>query len=636
MNSSGANLSAVTGHRQLVVLRGSPARTRRQAEELLSQVEPSQVAWVDGSGRELLGQSFEAVVVDFHPGLDANRLGCCHGLVWGGGALILRLNPVLPGNFGARFERFLSRFPHLGPDASRRIPLNRRAAGSSEQAAVVQALKGYFRGPPAVILLTAPRGRGKSAALGLALRGREAKVTAHQPKAAEEIFRFAGEGAVFVPVAELLSGASADLIVVDEAARLGVPALKRLVALHPHSTLALSTTVAGYEGSGRGFLLRLLEWLRWQPREVHRLTLEQPIRWDAGDPLEEFIFQSLILDAELSQPFRSPEEPAHIRFEQRALAQDEERLREFFGLLVQAHYCTTPRDLQQLLESPDMDLHGLLQEGRLVAVSLVAREDPISVEQGHKVWRGESALRGRAVMENLIKHLGLRAAHRLRIVRSVRIAVHPDFRRRGFGSLLVEAVHRCYRPDLFATLFGATAELLEFRQGLGYQAVRLSASRGSRSGEPAVLMLRPVSAAGTEVYRELRRDFEFQWPVQRALLTADGILGVDDQLAEVVEAGMVGTSSRVPPGAEELRAQLLAFVHGPRNLESVAATLSHFLATANLSGLEPLDGKLLRERFQRHRSWVALAHEFGVPVRVAMRRCRKALCRLVGVSTSER
>src|SRR5690606_5427834 len=108
-----------------------------------------------------------------------------------------------------------------------------------------------------------------SSALGLALaelaaRGhpRERLVTGPSEAAVAELLRFAAGAARFVALPELLAGPPrAAVIVVDEAAQLPVPLLQRLVVHQHTAALAFATTTHGYEGTGRGFVLRFLAWL---------------------------------------------------------------------------------------------------------------------------------------------------------------------------------------------------------------------------------------------------------------------------------------------------------------------------------------------------------------------------------------
>ena len=101
-----------------------------------------------------------------------------------------------------------------------------------------------------------PRARGKSALAGMLLNSIEGRavVTAPAKGATEVIARFAGEHFHFMaPDALLAFSHHADWLIVDEAAAMPGPVLEKLVARFPR--VPLTTTVQGYEGTGRGFCL---------------------------------------------------------------------------------------------------------------------------------------------------------------------------------------------------------------------------------------------------------------------------------------------------------------------------------------------------------------------------------------------
>lgn len=78
-------------------------------------------------------------------------------------------------------------------------------------------------------------------------------VTAPAKTATDIPAAFAGERFCFMaPDALLASGARADWLVVDEAAAIPAPLLLQLVSRFPR--ILLTTTVQGYEGTGRGFI----------------------------------------------------------------------------------------------------------------------------------------------------------------------------------------------------------------------------------------------------------------------------------------------------------------------------------------------------------------------------------------------
>src|SRR5689334_19881386 len=146
-------------HRRCIVLRGEPEATRREAARLTSRL--SAVVSLGATrlrpARSLLGQSFDAIVLDLHAGLSPDVLGLCQGLVRGGGALILCLPPegravpraelaVAPFSvadvttrFWSRFERRLAEFD-TSPPLSPLAPPPELAQGSVEQRQVVEQL----------------------------------------------------------------------------------------------------------------------------------------------------------------------------------------------------------------------------------------------------------------------------------------------------------------------------------------------------------------------------------------------------------------------------------------------------------------------------------------------------------------
>jgi tRNA(Met) cytidine acetyltransferase len=238
------------------------------------------------------------------------------------------------------------------------------------------------------------------------------------------------------------------------------------------------------------------------------------------------------------------------------LAVDLERLRELFGLLVHAHHRTTPGDLHRLLDAPNLRVHAALLDGRVVAANLVADEGGLPPDLSEATRTGQARLRAHALADVLVAHLGHGEAGPLRMRRSVRVAVHPALRRRGIASRLIEHTHAEPEVDLFGTLFGASPELIEFRRRLGYVLVRVSASRGARTGEPSVMMLRPVSEPAKRLVAELRRELARELDLQLALLEADDELPMDPALIAALRRDL---DAPVPYSAAEQSACARAY-----------------------------------------------------------------------------
>jgi tRNA(Met) cytidine acetyltransferase len=433
----------------------------------------------------------------------------------------------------------------------------------------------------------------------------------------------------FIPFVQLVFGeARFDVIVIDEAAQLPVPMLRALVETHAGAHLCFSTTTHGYEGTGRGFSLRFLTGLE-RSGPLVRLSLTQPIRWDDGDPLERLVFDALLLAAEPAQLSSLDGELEAVRLDRDALAADEVGLRELFGLLVHAHYRTTPGDLHRLLDAPNLAVHVLRLHGHIVAATIIAEEGELPEALCDELLDGRRRVRAHALAELLVTHLGKRSAGSLRMLRSVRIATHPQLRRRGLARMLVEHVHSGVQADLFGTVFGATADLIAFRRRLGYELVRVSASRGARTGEPSVVMLRPVSQRAHELVTELRAELARDLPRVLELLQADGETLLDPELANALVLDLPAPAQGTHA---QCRALVEAYASGPRTFESVAFALMRFVAAepARLEVLTPSERALIEGRVIAGHAWRRVADDAGLAsVPAAMRALRRAVRRML-------
>lgn len=608
---------------------GDRADTRRLVLAKLGSLPPEQVLWVGDDAvrwprcrpshlKRHLGTSRSVVVLDLTEGVDADLLGIAHGLVPAGGTLVVRLDPEGPGSerlavlpFG-RLDvgtelrrRLLAHLPPGPPPPLVRGPWATR--GTAEQDAVVARLRARWSGTePTATVLLAPRGRGKSAALGLALATFAGRIALTSPdrEAVRTVQQFAGVD--HAPLDHLPR--DVDLLVIDEAARVPLPELRRLVLDNPQAHLAFATTTEGYEGTGRGFVVRFLDWLR-SARTTEVVRLQAPIRWGPNDPLED-AFRSLFLTG-LGLPFIDPEGTERIeRIE--ALASDERVLREVFGLLVHAHYRTTPSDLHRLLDAPNLTLFVLFRGQHVAAVCLVAREGGLSTETIAGMRTGRR-VRGHALPDTLVCHAGRPEAGVLSMVRSVRIATHPQLRRRGLAGRLVEAVHRTFPDvDLFGTVFSGDADVMSFRQNLGYRVVRVGSRASARSGAPAVVMVRPVSRRAEALVDVLCAELARDWPVQRALAVAEG--DADEELLAAVDAGLCEPA---PLDSSDIERILGEYLQGVRTYEAAAGAIE-----AWVRGRSDLP-ELLRLRAVERWSWRRLFAHAGQPPGVVMRRVRQ-------------
>ncbi|MGL5336393.1 MAG: tRNA(Met) cytidine acetyltransferase, partial [Enterovibrio sp.] len=254
-------------------------------------------------------------------------------------------------------------------------------------AAIERVLTGHRRRPA---LLLADRGRGKSAALGIAaaqLMARAKKcivVSAPAPSCVATLFFHAlmienikkisefhlehenGSALLFLSPDELLKNAvKCDLLLVDEAAALPAFMLQKL--LQNYSRLVFATTEHGYEGSGRGFSTKFKALLTQTAPGWKEVKLSTPIRYAADCPVEHWLYQFCLLD--VKTPPAALGEVAVTPISQQRLLADEALLRQVFALLVNAHYQTSPNDLLYLLsETPAPILLGAFVGESLVGI----------------------------------------------------------------------------------------------------------------------------------------------------------------------------------------------------------------------------------------------------------------------------
>lgn len=176
--------------------------------------------------------------------------------------------------------------------------------------------------------------------------GGEAIVTAPTRSAVEVLASFAGETLRFMaPDALLASKEKAAWLIVDEAAAIPAPLLRQLVSRFPRTLL--TTTVQGYEGTGRGFLLKFCASLP----HLQSFTLSAPIRWAAGCPLESAISQLLIFNDEAFR--EAPMGEIALEVVNQSCWQTQPALPEaMYQLLSGAHYRTSPLDLRRMMDAP--------------------------------------------------------------------------------------------------------------------------------------------------------------------------------------------------------------------------------------------------------------------------------------------
>ena len=512
----------------------------------------------------LLGREFRHAVFDARQGFDAAAFAALSGTLKAGSWLVLLLpvwdewenqpdadslrwsdcpDPIATPHFVQHFKRVLTAnndailwrqnqpfsLAHFTPRT------DWHPATGAPQPEQQQLLQQLLTMPPGVAAVTAARGRGKSALAGQLISriAGSAIVTAPAKAATDVLAQFAGEKFRFIaPDALLASDEQADWLVVDEAAAIPAPLLHQLVSRFPRTLL--TTTVQGYEGTGRGFLLKFCA----RFPHLHRFELQQPIRWAQGCPLEKMVSEALVFDDENFT--HTPQGNIVIAaFEQTLWRSEPETPLKVYQLLSGAHYRTSPLDLRRMMDAPGQHFLQAAGENEIAGALWLVDEGGLSQELSQAVWAGFRRPRGNLVAQSLAAHGSNPLAATLRGRRVSRIAVHPARQREGTGQQLIAgALQYTQDLDYLSVSFGYTGELWRFWQRCGFVLVRMGNHREASSGCYTAMALLPMSDAGKQLaereHYRLRRDAQAlaQWNGEMLPVDPlnDAVLSDDDWL----------------------------------------------------------------------------------------------------------
>lgn len=377
------------------------------------------------------------------------------------------------------------------------------------------------------VALTAGRGRGKSAALGISIAAAVSHgysnifVTSPSPENLKTLFEFIFKGfdalgyqehidydiiqstnpdfnkaivrvdikrdhrqtiQYIVPQDHQVLG-QAELVVIDEAAAIPLPIVKNL--LGPYLVF-MASTINGYEGTGRSLSLKLIQQLRnqnntsgrestqtavvsrdnkekdshlhSQSRQLREISLDEPIRYAPGDPIEKWLNKLLCLDVTLikNPRFATRGTPHPSQCNLFVVNRDtlfsyhpvsENFLEKMMALYVSSHYKNSPNDLQLMSDAPAHKLFVLLPPidpkdgGRIpdpLCVIQIALEGEISKESvRNSLSRGQRA-GGDLIPWLISQQFQDEEFASLSGARIVRIATNPEYASMGYGSRAIE------------------------------------------------------------------------------------------------------------------------------------------------------------------------------------------------------
>lgn len=396
------------------------------------------------------------------------------------------------------------------------------------------------------VALTASRGRGKSAALGLAVAAAVAHdysnifVTSPSPENLNTFFAFLFVGFdalefqehtdyeiiqstdpglnkavirvnIFKSHRQTVQYISpndaprflsqAELVVIDEAAAIPLPLVESM--LGPY-VVFMSSTVTGYEGTGRSLSLKLIKKLReggsgaglsstgrgnresdraatavashsGSGRVFHEVHMETPIRYAESDPVEAWMYDLLCLRAggvrqTLTSGAPHPHECELYYVERDALFSrhraSETFLQRVIALFVSSHYKNSPNDLQMLSDAPAHGLFVLLAPTRkdsdklpdvLVAIQVCLEGRISSKSSKTNLSRGQRAS-GDLIPWTISQQFQDMEFATLSGARVVRVATHPDLQGMGYGTRAMQLLSDYYAGKIISLEEGNAAE----------------------------------------------------------------------------------------------------------------------------------------------------------------------------------
>ncbi len=431
-----------------------------------------------------------------------------------------------------------------------------KLCATQDQVRVLELFETFFdrKRERKAVVITADRGRGKTAVLGILTpylisrmhrvlkRPVRIMVVAPTPQSIQTYFKFLKKALVrqgmkdykvkeshgmitvinskfarveyVVPRRAMVEKDFADIIIVDEAASIDVPVLWKITEGMRYTIF--SSTIHGYEGTGRGFSIRFLKRLESDESvEIEKIHLEEPIRYGKGDPIEAWLYDVLLLDAqpaELDEEDIKAIQEGKLSFEpldKDKLFSDEKLLREFFGIYVLAHYRNKPSDVVILSDMPNHLAFRVAVNGKTVCSLHVAVEGNMDEGTIKKIADGYKP-RGQIIPDLILKHYWDYEFPTLKGLRVVRIATHPSVMNMGIGSFALHEIAEWAKAedlDWVGSGFGVSPELLRFWIKNGFTPVHITPQRNEISGEHTVIVLKALKMHIHNKIENINADF---------------------------------------------------------------------------------------------------------------------------------
>ncbi|WP_026375538.1 GNAT family N-acetyltransferase [Aestuariibacter salexigens] len=490
---------------------------------------------------------------------------------------------------------------------------------TNEQKEAVRQLSAHIqRYKQAVGVLLAERGRGKSYALGLVaeqlLQCFKVVITAPSRQSVQALFdalvsqgvnsnrltnrvdcgehhlRFVAPDALLEHCEQQTTSRVNDtILLVDEAAALTQQQLKTFSKRF--CRVIFSTTTVGYEGSGRGFVLKFLAFLEQQTTHIKTLQLSQPIRWYIDDPVETLLSRIFLQNAPEHSCLDNIIVDGTRTVTPSELIQHPTLLQQCFGLLINAHYQTSPDDLLRILDAPDHTLFVTIK-GRLVCgVMLCVTEGNEQLANiASDVASGKRRARGHLSLQMMASELARVDVATKSVLRVVRIAVNEQYRRQGFATDLLSYAGdfcRAHDLDMITSSFGITTSLLNFWTNNDFVPLRLGLKRDNASGEHNLLIAKAINDNTQDIICKMQAN-GYQSLIY---YSSTSLRHIDGSLLLALMRNMKSNAVL----EDNVIGKLRDAIHGYRPVHNIKVDLANYLldCSASVKSIEESDALLL-------------------------------------------
>jgi len=660
------------GHRLPVVIFSSTVLLKDISNALLELTENKALVSRTSTlkANDIIGREYDLIIFFIHPEFDPNLFAAISGTLKTGGLFILL---VAENDKHTPFSHYIvktireSQFffqlyvneNNIESIAPLQTAPKATGEGSfSQQNHAINLIHNVATGHRnRPLTITADRGRGKSAAIGIAIGQliaggtKHILITAPSLAATAVIFKhikqalpdaICHKGQVihqqslvsFIAPDKLLQTLpDTELLIVDEAAGLNLFMLETF--LQRYSRIVFATTLHGYEGSGQGFITRFSGSLKRITPHWKNITLDPPIRWQKNDPLETFINQTFVLSpVEKPIEYKRPNiENINIRrLTQLDLVNDKSLRENIYRILKSAHYKTSPNDLRQLMTAKNAIVFCAYFENTLIAAAIVEKEGKLTSELTNNIYQGRRRPKGEFIPQSIINHLGLKEAADLHYLRIMRVAVQPELQGKKIGSFLLSKIITYAKNDKFdciACSFGATNQLLNFWDNFDFHILRVGYKKNVFSGCNAILLAKPVSESANQLIAKTDDIFYDNFIAQLPNALSD----LDSKLAYAI---IKQTSKNKQPKTLKNRTldDINSFCFHHRSYDDNLASIKQYLVTiisseACLEKLTETQIKLIILKVFQNKSWKEICKRLNLSGKAQAMAALKSSLRLL-------